>query len=80
MAYLSVKNSNDYRSGNLVSQEIAPIINLYREYENEHSNSEYIKDADLPNVFKFLWGSHMNNLNIRTLRGRYRTFAEIIIY
>ena len=56
MTYLSVKHSNDYRNGNLSSQEVGTIVNLYRGYENEHSKSEFLKDVELSEVFKFMMG------------------------
>lgn len=47
MAYLSIINANDYRK-NVMTEEMVGIgVNLYREYENKHSGSEYLKNAGL---------------------------------
>lgn len=39
-----------------MSREVGTIVNLYRWYENEYLNSEYLKEADLSEVFKFMMG------------------------
>lgn len=42
IAFLSVKNSNDYRHADR-GASIGQLVNLYREYENEHSAAENIE-------------------------------------
>ena len=48
MAYVSIVSANDYRKEIMTREKAGTVVNLYRGYENEHSNSEYIKDAKLP--------------------------------
>lgn len=76
MAYLSVKNSNDYRGGDLLSQKIGPIVNLYRGYENEHSNSEYLKNADLEDIFKFFMGMTYEQFKYQNLAWPIQNFCR----
>jgi len=56
MEYLSIINAGDYRNNSIQLNEFASIVNLYREYENENSGSEYLKAASLQNVFKYFMG------------------------
>ncbi|MFR2635235.1 hypothetical protein [Neglectibacter timonensis] len=44
IAFLSVKESNDYRHADKVSS-VGQLVDLYREYDNEHSATESIKNA-----------------------------------
>lgn len=76
MAYLSVKHSNDYRNGNLSSQEVGTIVNLYRGYENEHSKSEFLKDADLSEVFKFMMGMTYEQFKYQNLAWPIQNFCR----
>lgn len=55
IAYLSVKNSTDYRNAASVAS-IGQLIDLYRDYCNEHSPADLIKDADLDGVHRILLG------------------------
>lgn len=56
LAYLSIMNANDYRKKIMQKQEAGIVVNRYRGYENEHSESEYLKNAKLADIFKFLMG------------------------
>lgn len=56
MAYLSIMNANDYRKKIIQPNEVGEIINLYRGYENEHSGSEFISEAELKDVYKYIAG------------------------
>lgn len=76
MAYLSVKHSNDYRNGNLSSQEVGTIVNLYRGYENEHSKSKFLKDADLSEVFKFMMGMTYEQFKYQNLAWTIQNFCR----
>lgn len=76
MAYLSVIHSNDYRNGNLSSQEVGTIVNLYRGYENEHSRSEFLKDADLSEVFKFMMGMTYEQFKYQNLAWPIQNFCR----
>lgn len=51
IAFLSVKESNDYRQADKVAS-IEQLVDLYREYDNEHSSAESIKNADSDEVFR----------------------------
>ena len=76
MAYLSIRHSNDYRSGNLLYQEVGTIVNLYRGYENEHSNSEFLKDADLSGIFKFVMGMTYEQFKYQNLAWTIQNFCR----
>lgn len=54
IAFLSVKESNDYRHADKVSS-VGQLVDLYREYDNEHSAAESIKNAD-DGVFRVVLG------------------------
>lgn len=56
MAYLSIKESTDYRKKMIQADEVSKVVNLYRGYENEHSGSEFLRDAELQDVYKYLAG------------------------
>ena len=55
IAFLSVKNSNDYRQSDKVAS-IGQLVDLYREYENEHSAAESIKDSESDDAFRVVLG------------------------
>lgn len=55
IAFLSVKESNDYRQADKVAS-IEQLVDLYREYDNEHSSAESIKNADVDEVFRVVLG------------------------
>lgn len=44
IAFLSVKESNDYCHADKVSS-VDQLVDLYRKYDNEHSAAESIKNA-----------------------------------
>lgn len=54
IAFLSVKESNDYRHSDEVSS-VGQLVDLYREYENEHSAAESVKNA-ADGVFRVVLG------------------------
>ena len=54
IAFLSVKESNDYRHADKVSS-VGQLVDLYREYDNEHSAAESIKNA-ADGVFRVVLG------------------------
>lgn len=56
MAYVSICNANDYRKKAVTKDEIGHIVNLYRGYVDEKPGSEYLKNAELADVFKYLMG------------------------
>lgn len=56
MAYISICYANDYRKKVVVKDEIGHIVNLYRGYVDDKPGNEYLKDAELADVFKYLMG------------------------
>lgn len=54
IAFLSVSESNDYRHADKVSS-VGQLVDLYREYDNEHSVGESIKNT-ADGVFRFVLG------------------------
>lgn len=55
IAFLSVKESNDYRHASKVSS-VGQLVNLYREYDNTHSAAKSIKNAGDDGLFRVLLG------------------------
>ena len=56
IAYNSIKYANDYRKEQITEEKVGRIVNLYRGYENNKSGSDYLKNANLQGVFKYLMG------------------------
>lgn len=59
-----------------MSQEVGTIVNLYRGYENEHSNSEYLKEADLSEVFKFVMGMTYEQFKYQNIAWSIQNFCR----
>ena len=55
IAFLSVKESNDYHHSNKASS-IGHLVSLYRNYENAHSAAEAMKRTNSNGVFRILLG------------------------
>lgn len=55
IAYLSVKHSNDYRESKNPAS-VAEVINLYREYDNDHSVAEQLRESDIDGIFRIIMG------------------------
>lgn len=55
IAFLSIKNSNDYRNGN-GQVYIGQLVDQYRKYSNEHSAAENMKSADADGIFRTVLG------------------------
>lgn len=55
IVFLSVKESNDYRNADKVAS-IEQLVDLYREYDKEHSPGESIKNADVDGAFRVILG------------------------
>ena len=49
-------------------------VNLYREYENKHSGSEYLKNAGLPDIHKFVMGMSYEQFKYRNPEWIYQNF------
>lgn len=56
LAYLSITNANDYRKKTIKKNDIGVIVSLYRTYENEHSNNEYVEHSEIKDIFKYMTG------------------------
>lgn len=56
------------------NKEIATSVNLYRGYENKHSDSEYLKKAELQDVFKFMMGMTYEQFKFQNLSWTYQNF------
>ena len=76
MAYLSIVSANDYRKEIMTREKAGTVVNLYRGYENKHSNSEYIKDAKLPDIFKFMMGMTYEQFKYQNLAWTYQSFSR----
>lgn len=76
MAYLSIRHSNDFRNGNLLPQDVGTIVNLYRGHENEHSKGEFLKDASLPEIFKFIMGMTYEQFKYQNLAWPIQNFCR----
>ena len=55
LAFISVKESNDYRKYNK-KVSLEELIDLYREYDDEYSSPEILKNADLDEIFRVILG------------------------
>lgn len=76
MVYVSIVNANDYRKEIMTREKAGAVVNLYRGYEKEHSNSEYIKDAKLPDIFKFMMGMTYEQFKYQNLAWTYQSFSR----
>lgn len=71
--YLSICNSNDYRQSDRPFS-IGELVDLYRDYENEHSVSEAIKNATGDDVFRLLMGMTAEQFQYQDCSWIYDTF------
>lgn len=74
MAYLSIVHANDHRQKTIQENEAATIVNLYRGYENNHAGSEYIKNAELADIFKFIMGMTCEQFKYQNPAWTYQSF------
>lgn len=74
IAYLSIMNANDYRKQIMQMEEAGVVVNLYRGYENEHSESEYFANAELADIFKFLMGMTYEQFKYQNPAWTYQSF------
>lgn len=74
MAYVSIIKANDYRKEIMSEEKAGKVVGLYRKYENEHSNSEYIKKASLQEVFKLIMGMSYEQFKYQNLAWTYQNF------
>lgn len=56
IAYNSIVVANDYKKEKITEEKVGIIVNLYRGFENCKSGSDYVKNANLEGVFKYLMG------------------------
>ena len=76
MAYISIVNANDHRKEVMIREKAGIVVNLYRGYENEHSNSEYLKDAKWPDICKFMMGMSYEQFKYQNLEWTYQNFSR----
>lgn len=76
MAYISIVNANDHRKEVMTREKVGIVVNLYRGYENEHSNSEYIKDAKWSDICKFMMGMSYEQFKYQNLAWTYQNFSR----
>lgn len=74
MAYLAVVNSNDYRKNVMQLGQAGTAINLYRGYENIHSKAEYIKGANIQDIFKVFMGMTYEQFKYQNLAWTFQNF------
>ena len=73
IAFLSVKESNDYRHADKVVS-IEQLANLYREYDNKHSSADSIKNADSDGVFRVILGMTAEQFEYQNLKWIFDKF------
>ena len=76
IAYISIVSANDYKKEIMTREKAGTVVNLYRGYENEHSNSEYIKNTELSNIFKFMMGITYEQFKYQNLAWTYQNFSR----
>lgn len=76
MAYASIINANDYRKEVMTREKIGTVVHLYREYENEHFNSGYIRNAKLSHIFTFMTGMTYEQFKYQDLAWTYQSFSR----
>ena len=73
IAFLSVKESNDYHHSDKVAS-LGQLVNLYREYDNNHSAAESLKNADINGVFRVILGMTAEQFQYRNLQWIFEKF------
>lgn len=73
IAFLSVKESNDYRNADKIAT-VGQLVDLYREYDNEHSPAESMKNADTNEVFRIILGMTAEQFQYQKLSWIFEKF------
>lgn len=76
MTYTSICYSNDYRSEHMSYDNAAYITNLYRQFENDRAGSEYLKDAEIQDAFKYLMGMTYEQFKFYNLAWALQNFSR----
>lgn len=71
--YLSIKNSNDYRDSKR-KVSIGELVNLYRGYDNNKKDLEYLKYESLDVVFRTILGMTAEQFQYQDLNQYYERF------
>ena len=77
MAYVSITNANDYRNKNVLIGELGIIVNLYRGYENNKSEIEYLRNADFSDISKYLFGITYEQFKYENMWWTIQSFNRI---
>ncbi|MDD6042242.1 MAG: hypothetical protein PUB87_00635 [Eubacteriaceae bacterium] len=72
IAFLAVKESNDYRYADKVAS-LGQLVALYRKYENEHSSAVSIENAEGDDVFRVVLGMTAEQFKYQNL---YQIFEK----
>ena len=74
MIYTSICRSNDYRNGHMTVDMAGYVINLYRGFENEKSESYYLKDAPIVGAFAYIMGMTYEQFEFQNLARTLQNF------
>jgi len=75
MAYLSIMNSNDYRSEDIKKEHIGKLVNLYRAYEKESSGKAFRQNVGSEgNPFAFIAGMTYEQFRLQNLSWIIQSF------
>lgn len=73
IAFLSVKHSNDYRNADSVAS-VGQLVDLYRDYDNEHSPAEMIRSSDADGVHRIMLGMTAEQFQYQNLSWIFEKF------
>lgn len=73
IAFLSVKNSNDYRHADRVAS-VEQLVALYREYDNQHSIAESIRDSNADMLHRAILGMTAEQFQYQDLQWIFEKF------
>lgn len=74
MIYTSICESNDYRNGHMTVDMAGFIANLYRGFENNKSESSYLQQAPLAEVFAYIMGMTYEQFGFQNLAWTLQNF------
>lgn len=72
--YESIIHANDYRSEQISDKNVAVLINLYRGFENDKTDDEYLKRTNLSGIYKYLMGMTYEQFRYQTLNWSIQNF------
>ena len=74
MIYISICKSNDYRNGHMTRELAGYVVDLYREFENDQSDTQYLEEASLGGVFTYLMGMTDEQFRFQNLAWTIQNF------